>query len=669
MAMVAENEFILRLIKVLERGDYEAALHLVQDPDSYETLELMLGVLGKKDPETQTWILGSLSELFSQGRSDTLRSLRALDYEREPVSPEQFFTDGYYMGWMAKDLGEVVLADLCYVSDPKNRVCEYILKGGIGWGKTTSALLAISYRIYRLSCMRDPAICLGLLPKSPLFFGLYSVFTYKADDNYNRLQMMIDGSKYFRHNFPRNPRLKMGLEFAKGMAVRTGASALQALGDTLIALAIDEMDFMDREKRGVEKIRVEEKKNKAYELYSSCLSRVLSRFAGEDPDYLPALMILISSARAESDFLQKHTKESVGRPEIFISEYAVWEVRNKDWKSFFYVQVGDHYHDSKILEEGEAPIPGLQVLKVPTSFRKPFDQNLVKAIRDEAGVACSSEMPWVPRVSLFKEIVDPRLFHPFTKDELILSTSSTDQLSQFFQVERCCRVEESAYEPFLNSEAIRAIHVDLSKTRCATGIAMGHVSGVKEMFQRRKDMSMEPVVFPIITVDFILRIRPPVPPAVIDYDKILVFFSFLKSLGYTIGLVTYDGYQSEHSLQILKKSGWNAELLSCDRAPCPPYTTLSDAIVTGRFKTYDYQPFTEEASHLQVDTVTGVVYKEEGRFKDVADAVAGMAHNVSRLFQAGEATRPVSAFETGRGADRQRAEDSWTTMLIGDYKV
>lgn len=666
--MVTEDRFVRNLVRILEAGDYGAVLKLVQDPVCYQALSNVLDVLERNDPEAQKWILGAISERLSRGRSFAYREIRAIDYEREPVSPERYFTDGYYMGWMAKDLGDVVLGDLCYVSDPKNRIFEWILAGSIGWGKTTGSLLAMSYRLYRLSCLKDPAVFLGLLPKSPLFFGLYSVFIYKADDNYVRLQTMVDHSEYFKRNFPRNPRLKMGLEFPKGIAVRTGSSALQALGDNLITLGIDEMDFMDKEKKGVEKRRAEEKKNKAYELYDACRLRTLSRFVQSD-GYLPSLMCLISSARAESDFLQKHKETQAGKPGVHISDYALWEVKKKDWKSYFLVQVGDHYHDSKILENNEAPIPGLQILRVPSAFRDVFERNVTRAIRDVGGRACSADIPWVPQAALFSEIIELSLFHPFTSQEITLSIGDNQQLSQYFQTDKCCVIEESVYRPRLNPEAVRAIHVDLSKTRCPTGLAMGHVSGVKEMLQRSKDFSMEPVLLPIITVDLVLRVLPPSPPNTIDYDKILVFFSFLRTLGYNIGLVTYDGYQSEHSMQVLKKAGWCAELLSCDRAPCAPYNTLSDAIVTGRFRTYDYEPFVEEASHLQVDVVSGVVYKEEERFKDVADAVAGMAHNVFRLFQASEAIRPRSTYEMERRADRQKAEDAWVNMLIGDYQV
>jgi len=666
------REQIARIVKIIDQGDRDAALDMVSDPSGYDMLCEVSEFLSECDPELQLWLVKVLGELVSSGTSKTYNDMRKVDYAREPVSPEVFFTQGNYLGWMTRGMGEVALRDLCYVSEVKHRIYEVILKGAIGWGKTTFALCALLYRIYHLSCLRDPAVWAGLLPRSPIFYGLYSIYAYKADDNYKRMQTMVDNTDYFKRCFPRNPRLKMGLDFPSNVSVRTGGSSvLSALGDNLQGFLLDELNFYDKERKRMadyERARYEDNKGKAYELYSAGLIRGASRFINTD-GFIPILMCLVSSARAETSFLAEHSAKRKGKPGVFISEYAIWEVKRKAWKSYFYVDAGDKYHDPRMLEPDEEPV-GRRIIKVPGAFKQFFEENLIRSLRDIAGVSCAGEFSWLPGAELLTDAESDILVHPFNKSIVSLSTGDATPLSFYFNRERTCRQRESMWEPKLNPYAVRAIHTDLSKNKCATGMAMSHVSGYKTVMQRSSGaLALEETRLPIVTLDFALRIAPPASPSRIDYDKILAFYAFLRNLGYNIGLITYDGYQSEHSIQILQKAGWQAKNLSCDRKPCLPYQAFRSTLLTGRFRTYRYKPLVDEAVALQEDA-DGRVFRLEDELKDVADAVAGSIYNSIQLVDLGGETSPqaVSSFMVDQSMQEQ-AEDRWKKMLMGDYVV
>ena len=64
-----------------------------------------------------SWIMKCMEELKETGKSPSLEFLTNIDYERQPVSARQFFTDPYYLGkattWerWKHELEHIALAD------------------------------------------------------------------------------------------------------------------------------------------------------------------------------------------------------------------------------------------------------------------------------------------------------------------------------------------------------------------------------------------------------------------------------------------------------------------------------------------------------------------------------------------------------------------------------
>jgi hypothetical protein len=99
--------------------------------------------------------------------------------------------------------------------------------------------------------------------------------------------------------------------------------------------------------------------------------------------------------------------------------------------------------------------------------------------------------------------------------------------------------------------------------------------------------------------------------------------------------VTFDGFQSRDSVQILRKQRVEAGLTSVDRSD-EPYMSLKNALYERRIAMYSYDPFIEEMLDLQRDLQRRKVDHPaksskggKGR-KDVSDAVCGSFWNTIR---------------------------------------
>ncbi len=95
----------------------------------------------------------------------------------------------------------------------------------------------------------------------------------------------------------------------------------------------------------------------------------------------------------------------------------------------------------------------------------------------------------------------------------------------------------------------------------------------------------------------------------------------LRARGFVIGGVSYDGFQSADSQQILRRHGLAVSTVSVDR-DMGRYQMLKELALEGRLELYEYPPFFEEASQLEVIRQQKVDHPRGGS-KDVTDAVAG----------------------------------------------
>jgi hypothetical protein len=562
-------------------------------------------------------------EFIEKGRSLTYENLFGQDFVTHPSSPKEFFTSEQLIGPSAKNLYPKWLDELCIVCNPKNEITEWIITGPIGGGKTTVAAHAIAYKLYYLSCLVNPQEYYGLMPGHNIVIGLYNIFKYKVrSTSYHILEEIVTRSPYFQKIFKRNPKHTTTLEFPNNIGVMTGSNDLQILGENLFMLLLDEANFM---KRGNDP-----EESQAYKVYAAAIRRMESRFLG--PRRLrPWLLILVSSKKHESDFTAKRIQESSGKKNVHVSDYPLWELKPPGTFSgkTFVVQIGDTLRPSRILKEKEELFPGLKNINIPIEFYEAFEANVDGGLNDIAGIASSSSQPLISHKETIGMCIDRTRKHPFWQIQIPSNFMEPDPLEDYLDITSLTRIANSRRVPKVNPHVARFIHVDIGLTGDALGICMGHPTGIKTVTRLSSDGMPYKSEDTIVYIDFMLRI---IPNGEIDLAQVRILILFLRdSLGFPIQCVTYDGFQSRESIQLLKKCNIETELLSVDRG-VEPYSILQRTILENRISFYDYPPFLKELTNLILDKEKGKVdhpkCNPDGSkgSKDVCDAVASVVY-------------------------------------------
>jgi hypothetical protein len=604
-------------------------------------------------PESeQAYFLRILQELVATGHSAAATVLWELDYERPPVSLETFLADPDYLGDTGRRLYTPWRRELATVLDPRSGITEWIITGAIGTGKTTAAVIAMLYKIYRLTCLRDPQAYYSLLPDSPIAFGLFNLTLELAQSvSYKKFLTIFRSAPYFQRLAPcKTARLIGRIDLPKHLVCALGSSVVHALGRDLIGGILSEVNFT----RATEAHQV-------IELYDGIQRRLESRFLRPDTTLPnPGLLIVESSRRAQSDWLEGHMKAEAGNPAVHVTSFALWDVKTFPSPRFT-ILVGDGTRPSRILTMDEAilsALPAGQVVHVPERLRAQFERDLDGALRDVAGVATYADAPLIRDPSLVEACVDPHREHPFTTESICLSVDDRSTLMEFLRDDVFFDGRPRRLK--LNPEAPRYIHVDLALTRDCAAIAMCHSHGSKVPLLRRPDGSLSNAATPIVIVDFILRILPP-RHGQISLSKIRDGILMLRGAGVRVAQVSYDRFQSTDSIQVLTNAGINAKEVSVDTRPSA-YFALRDAIFERRISYYSYRPFIDEITTVQFDPTRRKVDHGRNGSKDCADALAGAVFAAITDTKAHTPLPPL-----GRGVDRGSPIDdpSW---VLRDYR-
>lgn len=614
----------------------------------------LIGMFDDLDPVTRHWLEQVIREFKRDGFSKSLQTLRMRDFRREPVPVHEFLTSKY-LGNFVDTMFPVWRRDISYVET--NSIYEWIITGGIGIGKSTAAKFEIAYRLHVVSCLRDPSEFYGNQAKDIVVFGLYNVTLDKADDLYKGLHTMVKESPYFKECY--KPVGKTGLNFDNNVSVRVGSSELHALGNALLVFAIDEMNFM----KGGSGDR-----SQAYRLYNSTQRRLESRFMTMGTT--PGLVILMSSRNSVSSWLEKHFEEAQKdirakkaknlQTGIHISDYSLWDVkRDRYSKDTFYVFVGDRYSPSEVLPIGidlntfideskkkhsmdEEELRS-RLVEVPVDFHGHFLKDIDGALRDLAGRATISISPLIKDKRSILDSFDKTRQDPFKKNPISISTNEKNvHIMDFVDKSRLFRVVRSVFQPRVSPEAMRFIHVDLGLTGDSCGICMGFTQSYNLHQNYRFGSNFTSLMLPYICLDMLLTIKPPMVGEV-PIQKLLEFIIDLKTAGFNLKLVTYDGFQSRHSVQILRDNGIEANVFSVDRDDTP-YRFLRAAYLDRRVGSPYNAVLEEELTFLEHDIEKRKVDHPDGKSKDLSDAVAAVIYHASMNVTGGLSSQDVDKY-------------------------
>lgn len=620
---------------------------------------------------------------------DFLQELWSIDYNEVPVSPRVFFNSTYYFGDNAGKIYPRWLEDLEEVLDPKNKIYEWCISGGIGIGKTTIACASLMYKIYQLLCLKNPHEFFNLMAVQPITFILFSIFKYKAHDIvYEKLINMLNGSPYFRQRcrertnkvfgYSQSIGTELEIKLPNSVRIITGSTGEHALSEDILGGILDEVNFRLEDTYSSESKYL----RTAMGIYNAVSRRIKSRFYSTDN--CAGLLCLVSSKRATQDFLEVYIDKVRNSPNVKVSEYSLWDVKSGYSKKRFYVLLNNSIESCKIIESKEEldryKAMGENIIEVPVDFKKEFENDLLSALRDIAGVSVEGDYVYIKDTSVFSGVFDQSRsnivngfkINQFTTKEVRIGLKNKKEIADYIDWTKLV----DGGIPKYYSNVPRVVHIDLSKKGDATGIAMGCIAKVKESKMRVEKREIK-TLQPYVWIDFVIRVKN-FERDEIDFDKVVNFVKLLRD-GYKfrIDFVSYDGFQSVHSLQSLSKSGFNTGIYSVDRIQkgSSAYEELLQLMNTGRISIpYDDFLMWELKKLVRIETRNGWKFDhQDNSSKDCADALAGVVGNLLNLWNSNKIVTGVIEYDEllllqeyhkKKGAD-ENLNDMW---VIEDYK-
>lgn len=542
----------------------------------------------------------------AEGEESTVLRDYAL-YRWKPVPVREFICSPEYLN-KAPEIYPVVLD----AAEELNSGCyvEAVLTGGIGSGKTTLALYTNAYQLYLLSCLRSPHKLFGLDPSSEILLIFQSITKHLAQGvDYERFRNMVERSPYFQRHFPHNKDLKSRLVFPNRIEVIPVAGTETAtIGQNVIGGLIDELNYMaivEKSKAAVDKGTYDQ----AITVYNSIARRRKSRFM--ENGKLPGILCLVSSKKYPGQFTDQKMEEAETDPTIYVYDKRVWDIKPNDYgnKGWFHVFSGDMTRKPRLLAPTDQVADGDRhlIVSVPMEYKGEFEKDIINALREIAGVSTLARHPFFLEVD--------KVDASFVERPSIFSQSPVD-----FVERRLTLVKSAFVQPLLP----RFCHIDLAISGDSAGLAIGTVTGFKEVMKS----GSHSLYMPLIHIDGVLEVRPPKNSEIL-FSKIREVLISLRTMGLNVRWVTCDQFQSTDTLQILQQAGFVTGQVSMDTVPCRPYDFFKAAVYEGRVSQPKHAHLQKEILLLEKDTKTGKVDHPPTGSKDCADAEAGVVYGLT----------------------------------------
>lgn len=540
-------------------------------------------------------------------KGDPFHLTAAALLRRYPVSVREFVTSPDYLGddsiWPAN------LEMLEALNNPKGlRIgCQYpeaVLTGGIGVGKTTAALVSLLYQLHVLQCLKSPQTLFGLSTSSEIAFVLQAPTERLAKRvAFERVRHMVLEARCFRgENSSDKNYVRSELRFQNGVVIRPlSGSATSALGQNVLGGLLDETAFgqyVTHSERG----RGFEVFDQTREQYQTISRRRKSRFLKQGR--LPGILALVSSPQGHDDLLSEKLREASEDSSIFVSNLRLWDVKPDAYSSdTFEVYVGDESNAPRVLDPAERITEPDLTHSVPLDFLKDFHKDVDASIRDILGI---------PSMSVT----------PFMRNRNAVLKCFSEKHAGIFE-ER--RIDLSAADVTLNNEGrfqdmhlSRWVHVDLALSKDSAGLCIGYIQSFGEV-----DGNLRPFVL----IDALLEVTPP-EAGEINFSKIRQLLVSLNRRGLPIKWISFDGFQSADSRQLLSAQGFQTGLRSMDR-DLEPYEALRAAMYENRVMIPKHVKCQRELLSLEHDVRRGKVDHPPKGSKDLSDALAGVVHGLS----------------------------------------
>jgi hypothetical protein len=533
--------------------------------------------------------------------NDFLEALQDNPFEQTPVDAKTFVESSDYLGqpplsdiqyeiveamsqiYKKADL-ELLMGDVegarYYDKYTKN---EIILQLGKGSGKDFTSTVACAYIVYKLLCLKDPARYFGKPSGDAIDLINVAINAQQAKNVFFKgFKTKIERSPWFAGRY--NAKVD-SIEFDKTITVYSGHSERESHeGLNLLLAVLDEISgFASEVGTGNEQGKTGDN------IYKAFRGTVDSRF----PDL--GKVVLLSFPRYQGDFIS----------EKYESVIADKDVVHKSHK-FIINPLLDETPDNTLQIEWEEDhiisykFPGVWALKRPT-----WEVNPTRSIDDF-------------KIAFYTDLGDAMMRF------LCMPTYSSDAFfKQKDKLEKCMTIRnpvdefrrfDQGFVPDPNKTYY--IHADLAQRHDKCAVAIAHVEKWVNL-QVIKDYEQ---VAPIVVVDAVAWWEPKKEGAV-NLSEVKNWIINLRRLGFNIGKVTFDRWQSYDIQQELKAVNINTDTVSVAKKH---YEDLAMLIYEDRIVMPSIPLLLEELSELKIMKNNRVDHPRKSS-KDLADAVCGAA--------------------------------------------
>lgn len=448
----------------------------------------------------------------------------------------------------------------------KEQYTEGICLWGIGSGKSfLASVLGLAF-VHYLLCMKNPHKHYGLASDKPLaVVNMGTTATQAKNVIFAGIRKLVEESNFFQQFKPEILQTEIRFK-EKNIVIYCGNSQeTMPIGMNVIFGVLDEAAwYLDNDNKSVAK-----------DIYATLKNRIISRFGNR------GFMFVISAPRYADDFISRKFIEAQDMEFIYATSFKTWEVKDRN-------KMSEETFEFKVSDE--------ETWTVPLDFDKVARLNPEKFMRDFGA-----------KPSLVLEAFD--------KDFEIIDRNINEERES--PIEEGTTIRDWKHgrgfkEWFKGDDRDRHIHIDLALNKDACGFTMACLG---------EDVSTNEGELPMIEIDLMLKVEAP-PEGEINFEEIRQVIYRLQERGFDITKVTYDGWQSIDSIQILKSKGMTAETLSVDRT-IEPYDTLKSLLHTNRLDYYYFEIFNREYKRLELIKGKKVDHPQNGS-KDVSDSVAGV---------------------------------------------
>jgi hypothetical protein len=459
---------------------------------------------------------------------------------------------------------------------------EIILQLGKGSGKDFTSTVACAYIVYKLLCLKDPAKYFGKPSGDAIDLINVAINAQQAKNVFFKgFKSKIERSPWFAGKYEAKVD---SISFDKSVTVYSGHSERESHeGLNLLLAVLDEISgFASEVATGNEQGKT------ADNIYKAFRGSVDSRF----PDL--GKVVLLSFPRYNGDFISERyeaviaDKEVVTKTHRFIINPLLPEDDKDNWFDIAWDE--DHIKSYKY--------PGVFAIKRPT-----WEVNPTRKV-DDFKIAFMTDLgDAMMRFACVPTYASDAFFKQADKVRNCMSIRNPlDTFRRF----------EENFKP--DPEKVYYVHADLAQKHDKCAVAIAHVEKWVNV-QVIKDYEQ---ISPVVVVDAVAWWEPKVEGPV-NLSEVKQWIQNLRRLGFNIGLVTFDRWQSFDIQNELQAVGMRTETVSVAKKH---YEDMAMLVYEERLAMPAIELLFEELTELKIMKNDKVDHPRK-KSKDLADAVCG----------------------------------------------